>query len=217
MISTKKSRTFKALIFFLNDIGDKFDTLALKRLVDFVFMVTEKILIHFPRYIGFYIRYYDDIIEHEISIAKMSHSSKIIHIGCGSIPASSILLAQKTGGFVLGIDRDQHAVDHARRCIADSGLSKQVDIRKDDAALDSDLSSFDVILISQGIAPKEPVLQALSKKIIDDHIIILRSFSTSESLEEQDLFLSDYYTIHQVFHHKIHGSTISIFLKKKNN
>jgi precorrin-6B methylase 2 len=215
MISTTKSRTSKVLFFFLNDIGDKFDALALKRLVDYLFVFSEKILIHFPSLIQFYIMYYDDIIDHEIRIANISNQSRILHVGCGSIPASSILLAQKTDGFVLGIDKDQHAVDHARRCVAEMGLSKQVDIKRNEA-LGDDLSLFDVILISQGIVPKEPVLQAISTRISNGQVIILRSFSTGESLDEQDKFLSEYYTIHDVFHHTIHGSTISIFLKRKN-
>ena len=109
MISKKRSRKSQAIFFFLNDIGDKFNALALKRLVDYLFVLSERIIIHFPRFIQFYINYYDDIIDHEINIADISKSSKTVHIGCGPIPSSSILLAQKTNGYVLGIDRDDYA------------------------------------------------------------------------------------------------------------
>jgi len=214
MVSKKRSRISQTIFFFLNDIGDKFNALALKRLVDYLFILSEKIIIHFPRFIKFYINYYDDIIDHEINIADISATSKTVHIGCGPIPSSSILLAQKTKGYVLGIDRDNHAVDHAKTLIAELSLSKHVDIKKA-GALDTDFSSFDVILISQGIFPKEQILQQLSTNLTNNQIIILRSFSPNKQLDEQDQFLSDYYSIHQIYHHNIHGSTISIFLKKK--
>jgi precorrin-6B methylase 2 len=139
----------------------------------------------------------------------------ILHVGCGSIPASSILLAQKTKGVILGIDKDDYAVKQAKKFISHTNPSKHLEIKKG-GPLDFDLCLFDVILISQGIVPKKQVLKALSTKITDEQIIILRSFSASSTIDEQDLFLSEYYTIQHVYQHTIHGSTISIFLKKKH-
>jgi len=49
MVSKKRRMISQTIFFFLNDIGDKFNALALKRLVDYLFILSEKIIIHFPR------------------------------------------------------------------------------------------------------------------------------------------------------------------------
>jgi precorrin-6B methylase 2 len=216
-MSTKKEHRLQRVLFFLlMNIGNKFDAISLKRFVDYLFILSEKILIHFPMLLSYYINYYDDIIDHEIEIAKLNSSSKILHVGCGSIPASSILLAKKTGASVLGIDKDEYAITYAKTCVKNLNLLSQVDIKKQNA-LQMNLSAFDVILISQGIIPKKQFLQELTKNIGNSQCIILRSFSLNEELDDQDSFLTSYYSIYQIFHHKDHGSTISIFLQKKNS
>ena len=208
----KKLQAF--LSFLLNDIGDNFDAIALKSIVDNLFIITEKTIIHFPRFLPFYINYYQDIIDQEIKIANITSKSLILHVGCGSIPASSMLLAQKTNASVVGIDRDAHAIRKAKICIKNLNLSDKVTVKTKDAT-QINLASFDVILISQGIMPKQVFLKQLSKKISNTQLIILRSFSQHHSLDDQDKFLKDYYSIKDIFCHTAHGSTTSIILQKK--
>lgn len=208
----KKLQAF--LSFLLNDISDNFDAIALKSLVDKLFIITEKTIIHFPRFLPFYINYYQDIIDQEIKLAMIASKTSILHIGCGSIPASSVLLAQKTNASVVGIDRDADAIKKAKMCIKNLTLSNKVTVKKKDAT-QIDLSSFDVILISQGIIPKQIFLQQLSKKISLNQLVILRSFSQYHSLDDHDKFLTNYYTIKDIFCHTTHGSTTSIILQKK--
>ena len=94
------------------------------------------------------------------------------------------------------------------------GMTKRVVVKQMDA-LKSDLSSYETILISQGIMPKEEFMQNLSDNLSVDQIVILRSFSQDESLDPSDNFLHNYYNIVDIFCHKKHGSTSSIILKKK--
>jgi precorrin-6B methylase 2 len=209
-----KERMNTLFYFLLNEIFDKFDAIALKKLVDNLFTFSEKIIIHYPRLLPFYIDYYDDIIDNEIQIAQITSETKLLHIGCGSIPASIILLARKTGAIVQGIDKDKQAIENARICIQNLGISQSIDIRQGDA-LQMNILAYDVILISQGIVPKKHFLITLSKKLTKDHLIILRSFSTDHTLDAHDQFLMNHYAIQQIFSHNIHGSTVSIFLKKK--
>ena len=209
-----KQKAQALILFLLNDISDKFDPIALKSLVDFSFKISEKIIIHLPKILPFYIEYYADIIEQEISMINIKNSDSILHIGCGSIPASSILLSKKTQANILGIDLDDHAIKKAKICIKNMGLTKRVDVKQMDA-LKSDLSSYEIILISQGIIPKEDFMQKLTDKLSADTIVILRSFSQNGSLDSSDNFLHEYYNIEEIFCHKKHGSTSSIILKKK--
>ena len=104
MSSMIKERMNTILYFLLNEIFDKFDVIAFKKIVDYLFTFSEKIIIHYPRILPFYIDYYDDIIDNEIQIAQITSETKILHIGCGSIPASIILLAKKTGAIISAED-----------------------------------------------------------------------------------------------------------------
>jgi len=209
-----KQKIQALILFLLNDISDKFDAIALKSLVDLLFKISEKVIIHFPKFLPFYIEYYADIIEQEISMINIRNSTSILHIGCGSIPASSILLAKKTQAKIIGIDIDDHAIKKAKKCIKNMGLTKRVIVQKMDA-LKSDLSSYELILISQGLMPKEDFMQKLVDTLSVDQIVILRSFSQDGALNPSDKFLHNYYNIIDIFCHKKHGSTSSIILKKK--
>ena len=50
----------------------------------------------------------------EINLANVTKDDRILHIGCGSIPATSVLLAKKTGSEVTGIDNDFSSVKQAQ-------------------------------------------------------------------------------------------------------
>ena len=202
------------LYYLLNDICGKFDAIALKSFIDYLFVLSEKIIIHFPKMLPLYIDYYNDIIDQESNIAQITSISKVLHVGCGSIPASSILLAEKTKASIIGMDKDDRAIRNAEICLQNLGMSQKVKVKKTDS-LEMDLSEFDVILISQGIIPKEDFMQKLADKLSVDTIVILRSFSQDELLDSSDNFLHDCYNIIDIFYHKKHGSTSSIILKKK--
>ena len=69
-----KQKIQALILFLLNDISDKFDAIALKSLVDLLFKISEKVIIHFPKFLPFYIEYYADIIEQEISMINIKNS-----------------------------------------------------------------------------------------------------------------------------------------------
>ena len=207
-----KERLHALMFFLLNDVGNKFDANALKSVVDKLFILSEKLVILFPSFLPYYINYYDDIIDKEIKVAQITKESSVLHVGCGSIPASSILIAIKTGAYVHGIDKDAKAVKKAARIIHQMEASFEVEFND---ALTMNLSGFTVILISQGIQPKQSFLKELSKKLSSDQMVILRSFSSDAAIDETDTFLYDFYEITDIITHTTHGSTVTIIMKKK--
>jgi precorrin-6B methylase 2 len=209
-----QKNTEKIMDFLINKISDKFNANTLKPLIDQVFNLSEKIIIHLPALLPSYIKYYQDIIEKEIKAANIDSSSKILHIGCGSIPASSILLAKKTHAHLLCIDKDAHAIQNAKTCIDIMGASNHIEVQNTDAST-KNLKPYRVILISQGITPKKEVLETIAKHLSPDQIILLRSFSQQNTLHSSDQFLKNQYQIRGILSHKNHGSTTSIVLQKK--
>ena len=86
----------KAVNFILKKIGIKFDAFKLKKTVDFGFVIVEKIIVKLCKLQTFYLDFYKEMVDTEIKLASISKDDKILQVGCGPIPATSILLAKKS-------------------------------------------------------------------------------------------------------------------------
>lgn len=201
------------LIVFIN-ISKKIDISILKKFVDYIFEKVEYIVINLEKLIPIYLLYYEDLIDKEIKLANISKISNVVHIGCGSIPSSSILIAKKTGANVTGIDKNPSAVKKALYCISKYSFINNINIKNAEAS-DFAIEDFDVILISHGIDKIEIFLNILSKTMKNDATIILRTFSLKQGdLSETDLFLKDIFKVDKIVNHPNHGSVISVKLLK---
>ena len=204
-------------IFFLllTEFSEKFDIASLKKFTDIFFTLSEKITIKLDYFLSSYIKYYDEMINREIKLVDISEVDRIIHVGCGSIPASSILIAQKTNAKITGIDKDKKAVQNARICIDKFGLSDTIQIKHSEAS-NFTFNSFNVILISQGITPKDIFFKNLSKLLSKDARIIFRTFSTeSGGLEQSDKIVNDFFEVDEIIKHEKQGKVISVKLSMK--
>lgn len=201
------------LIVFIN-ISKKLDISILKKFIDYIFKKIEDIIINLEKFIPIYLSYYEDLIYEEIKLANISKISNVVHIGCGPIPSSSILVAKKTGANVTGIDKNPIAVKKALNCISKFSLIEKINIKNAEAA-DFAIKDFDVILISHGIDKIEILLNNLSKTMKNDAIVILRTFSSNqEDLSEKDSFLKDIFKVDKIIKHPNHGSVLSVKLLK---
>lgn len=162
-----------------------------------------------------YLKYYDDIVDKEINIANISSSDKVLHIGGGSVPSTSILIAKKTGATVIGIDRNSHSVKEANLCIHLFNLDGMVQI-KNAEALNFPVRNFDVIIVSQGIEPRDKILKYVSQSMKDDARVIFRTFSSVEGeITKYDILLKSIFKIGRIVSHENHGLLISVVLFKK--
>ena len=165
-------------------------------------------------YKGMGIIFYTD---EEIKIGNISDSKKVVHIGCGPVPSTSILIAKKTGASVTGIDKNPTAIKLARSIIHDLGYSKNIEIKHAEAS-DFNVGDFDVILISHGIKPIDKFLKHISKTMKQDTIAVFRTFSSDyEELINTDYNLKDLFKIGKIATYEKHGSVISVGLFKKQD
>jgi len=198
----------------LKKFSNVFDAKIFQKYVDYLFILFEKIIINLDYFLPYYLNYYNDLVESEIKLADILSERKIVHIGSGSIPSTSILIAQKTNSRITCIDKDPKAIKNSIKIVKKIGLSNLINIKKINA-LDISFEKFDVIFISHGIVPKKEFLEKLSKKITDKNIVIHRSFSKDSNLEREDIFLHNLFDVIKVITHKKNGSVISIKLRKK--
>ena len=202
----------KIVEFFLENISIKFDAHKLKKFVDLGFVLFEKIIAKLSKLFVFYLDFYDDMIENEIILASISKNDEILHIGCGSFPATSLLLAKKTKAEVTGIDNKKSSVKQALKIVKNQIFSEKIQIVHADA-LSFPLNTYDVIIISQGVEPYAKILKNISKNLKKNGRVIFRTSSTSEgNLKENDMFLNDFFKVDDIISQKKNGLLISALL-----
>ena len=206
----------KIIDFFLGKISVKLDAHKLKPIVDIVFIFSEKIIVKLEKLLSFYLNFYETMIENEIKLANICKDNKILHIGCGSIPATSILLVKKTNADAVAIDKDLKSVKQAKILLSKIKLSDKIRIIYADA-LDFPIKDFDLIIISQGIKPHDVVLKNIAEKLNKNTRVIFRTSSTyDKKLASEDLFLKDIFVVENIISQEKNGLMISVLLSKKS-
>jgi len=113
---------------FFEIISPKFNVSASKSIMNLLYVYFEKISIHFEILYSNYLLLYDELIDKEIKLAKIKSSDKILIIGSGSLPATCILIAQKTNAKIHGIDIDPVAIKKSTRFIKNISLDDLIEI-----------------------------------------------------------------------------------------
>lgn len=147
---------------------------------DSFFIVIEKIIVNLPSFATRFVNYHEELVGNEINLANISNNDKIIHVGCGSIPATSIMLFKKTGAYITCIDIDKQAICKALNYIGRIGLSNKILFKRSNL-LDISLNEFDVIIISRGVSNIKTILKYISPRTKSDVKIILRTTSDIKS------------------------------------
>jgi hypothetical protein len=201
--------------FFLKTIGRNMNAFALKFISDYLFIAVEKIIVKLPLLLSPYITYYEDIVDKEIKIAKITRQDNVLHIGCGSIPSTSLLIAQKTSAQTIGIDKNIPTVQDAQNCVHALHQENQIQIHHADA-LTYTMQSSDVIIVSQGIEPRYEILEHIAKTMGHNTRVIFRTFSSkNDDMTKEDAVLSTLFSIQDIVAHPQHGILISVLLRKK--
>jgi len=205
----------KIVHFFLEKISIKLDADKLKKLSDLVFILIEYIIIKFDKIIPIYLDFHIPIIDNEIKLANISNKDKILNIGCGPIPATSIYIAKKTNADVTAIDKNLQSVKKAEKLILKLKLKEKINFIHANA-LDFPLQKFDIIIVSLGTKEYDEVLKYISQNMKDDARLIVRiGSSINGNLVEKHLFLKDLFTLDKIIPQKKNGLLISVLLFKK--
>jgi precorrin-6B methylase 2 len=168
---TNKILKFSRKVFF-EDISPKFRKDLLKGIMDFSYILFEKIAIKFNIISLSYLNLYSDIVDKEIKMAEINLNDKILVIGCGAIPSTSILISKKTNAKIIAIDKDFNAIDKAKTFLSNIDYN-EIELEYANG-LNYDVNKFNVIFILYGVKNLNEVLIYLYKKIKNDTKIIVR-------------------------------------------
>lgn len=210
-----ESLVFTIASFFLKTFSRNMNAFALKFISDYLFIIVEKIIVKLPSLLLPYITYYEDIVDNEINLAKITKQDTILHIGCGPIPSTSLLVTQKTGARTIGIDKNILSVQDAQYCVHAVHQENQIQIHHGNA-LTYAMQSSHVIIVSQGIEPRYEVLEHIANTMGPDTRVLFRTFSSKDGgITTQDAILCTLFTVGNIVSHPQHGILISVLLRKK--
>lgn len=200
--------------FFFQDFSPKFRVDKLKNLMDFFYVIFEKISIEFEILYSNYINMYEELVEKELNLLNIKKDDKILVIGCGSLPATSILIAQKTNNSVHCIDIDKKAISKARFLTKKIGIKNMSFDAVD--GISSKVDDYDIIFLLYGVKKQKEMINYLSSNMKNNSYIIFRT--TEESLHNQvggEYFLEQYFKIKGKVESENIYLNISYLLKKE--
>jgi precorrin-6B methylase 2 len=175
MITSLIEKLFSFIhIILFKIIGQKMQPDLLKNFVDRSFRFFEKIVCRFYFLANFYLNLYQKLIENELKILKINEKDTVLVIGSGSLPATSILVAMKTGASVESIDFDKRAVIESKRYIDFFNLKNKLNIVHADGTT-YPVKKFDVIIIVYGIRNEKEVLRHIARNMSNTTRVVFRT------------------------------------------
>jgi predicted O-methyltransferase YrrM len=147
-----------------------------------------------------YTAFFRQMTLREFQMACIQPEHRVLHVGCGSVPNTLLILAEVWPASYVGIDRDGVAVDRAQSMVQQYGLKQRVRIAEDDA-LTVDYSSFDLIILSLGVEPREAILAAMCESMQSDAKIVARKpWDFMDRLYGRKEFIPQGFRVVDVFH-----------------
>jgi len=116
-----------------------------------------------------------DKYQKEKKLLDIVNAKNILHVGCGSYPATAIALTRISNANIVSIDKDPTVIENAKRIVNKKNLGKKITIDLGDI-IDYPIKNFDVIISRGIIYPKEKILKHLFEAAEPQTKIIL-SFS----------------------------------------
>lgn len=117
--------------------------------------------------------FYDKMIRSEVEKCSLRPGMKVLHIGSGPLPMTSISLSL-IGFSVVAVDFDLTAIKEAKERVKELGLTKRIKFVQADGA---DISSqgFDAVWISLHVQTKEKVLNRVYSDLKSGGKIVFRN------------------------------------------
>lgn len=75
-----------------------------------------------------YTRLYRSVVDREIELAGIDENDRVLNIGCGAMPFTAALIANRAGATVYALDHDPDVVREARRNLARAGVADAVEV-----------------------------------------------------------------------------------------
>lgn len=147
-----------------------------------------------------YTAFFRQMTVREFRMADIQPEYRVLHVGCGSVPNTLLILAEATTASYVGIDRDTTAVVTARKMVRRYGLGQQITIEERDA-LAVNYDGFDLVILSLGVEPREAILAAIHDGMNPDAKVVARKpWDFMDRLYGRKEFIPRRFRIVETFH-----------------
>jgi len=191
MVKSRVERIFSfARRIFFEEVSPKFRVDPFKGFMDYAYVVFEKFACSFRFISKYYLQLYDELVEKEIEMANITSKDNVLVIGCGSLPATSVLSAMKSRAKTVAIDCDANAVENACTFVKSIGLEGDIEIKHADG-LSYPVKDYDVIYALYGVKQQKEMLEYLAKNVNGNARIVFRTTEDSfKNLVGKDFYIT---------------------------
>ncbi len=199
-----------------SEFPDKFKPGSLKNVVDLMFRVFEKTAHNFDFITNAYLNAYEVMIEKELKLTEVSKDDSVLIIGCGSLPSTSIVIAEKTNAKNVSMDIDKSAVEAARKILKKMNLLDKVKVRLVED-INYPIDDFDLIFILYGVKKQEKIFRHIFENAKSDVKVIIRSYSDDfkNVFDFKNFKVLDHFIIVKKVRSDVFGPVFSFLLEKK--
>ena len=152
----------------------------IKEVLDYLYYTFEIFSNNIPFIAKLYIKFHKFSVKKEIEMLDLSSSDKILHIGCGAIPYTSIIISREVNSKITCIDYNPHVVDIANDYLKRYNLSNKIKIETGDGKI-YNVSDFDSIILSYGVDDQDLVLKHVIDSMKIGAKLILRRSTTEHN------------------------------------
>ena len=154
----------------------------IKKILDLLYNVFELSAIYFPIGAKLYLKFHKNSVKKEIEMLDISSSDKVVHIGCGSVPYTCIILTDYDLAEIVGIDKNKTAAINAKNILEKFNLTDRVKIEQG-SGIDYDVSRYDIVILSYGINETILVLKHVLSSMGKNTKILFRKPSNKTPVE----------------------------------
>lgn len=155
----------------------------------------------------FYTKWIGNIFSDECAMANVSYNETVLHIGCGSLPMMSILVAKNVHAKVIAIDNNMRTVQRAQRYINQQKLSDLITIKHGDGR-SYPSETFDVIFIAINVTSIDAVFRHLASTSKPSVRIVCRDLGNGVIRMLKSDEFSHIFTIRSIMKHSINNSLL---------
>lgn len=192
---------------FYEKISPKYKKNQLKGILDFSYVLFEKIAIKFNIISLNYLDLYAELVKKEIKMTKITSKDSVLIIGCGTLPSTSLLISIETKAKIVAIDKDKKAIEGAKTFLSNIQMKNKIILKYADG-LDYPLNDFNVIFILYGVKNLEKIIDHLYLKANSNSKIIVRTNN-----QINDKIFNRFKVVNRV-ESKYLGEVNSYFIKK---
>ncbi len=165
--------------------------------------IIERCAIQLPILHPFFSLYYDEMIENEIALGRITAKDRVLFIGGGPFPWTAMRVAEKTRASVHIVDHDQRAIETAQRVIRRHTCAERLSVQRADGKK-VNAEHYSVIYIARQARPHLHIIENIWPTCTEGTRIIIRQniripevqsffknvvklvFSTGEVIESTD-------------------------------